>query len=58
MKKAIYTAFLLTGVVLGCSKSDTELNNTDRTFAMQASISNSAEVDAGTLAATKQQMQR
>jgi putative membrane protein len=54
MKKGKYSAGLLALLVFAaCSKSNTDLNTTDRTFTMQASVSNSAEVDAGTLAATK-----
>src|SRR4051794_26966026 len=56
MRKVIYAASMLTVIVLtSCSKTitNTELNKIDLVFLPQASISNTAEIDAGTLASTK-----
>jgi len=55
MKKVIYAACLLSGIFLAsCTKpEDDQLNKIDLTFIMQANISNSAEIGAGALAATK-----
>jgi putative membrane protein len=54
MKKVVYATALLALVVLNaCSKDDNEVNDIDRTFTMQASLSNTVEVNAGTLAAQK-----
>jgi putative membrane protein len=41
-------------VLFSCSKDDEDsLNSTDQTFLMQASVSNTTEIQAGQLAATK-----
>jgi putative membrane protein len=51
--------FLLCGclfaglLITSCSKDDDELNDTDRNFMTGVSISNTAEVDAATLAVSK-----
>jgi putative membrane protein len=53
--KSFITCVGLSLVLLSCEKDDEDtnvLNDTDRTFIMQASLSNSAEVGAGALAAT------
>lgn len=50
------TAFLLAGVAIaGCDKddNDTTLNSADTDFMMKASMSNTAEIGAGTIASTK-----
>lgn len=54
MKKVMYGAVLMTCIILtSCSKTNNEVNATDRTFTMQASLSNTVEVNAGTLASAK-----
>ena len=55
IQKVILCGFLMTGVVLAsCSKNnDDKLNDQDEDFLVKASISNSAEVSAATLAASK-----
>jgi putative membrane protein len=54
MKKLVYAICLIAATVItGCTKPDTELNKIDMTFLLQASISNTAEISAGTLASTK-----
>ena len=54
IRQLIYSGCLLGAVTFAsCSKNDNELNDTDRNFMVMTSISNTAEVDAATLAATK-----
>ncbi|TDH21437.1 DUF4142 domain-containing protein [Segetibacter sp. 3557_3] len=54
LKKMIYTGSVLAGLALvSCSKDDKDLNDTDRQFMVQASLSNTAEIGAGTMASTK-----
>jgi putative membrane protein len=58
MKKLAYAICIIAGTIItGCTKPDTkpdtELNKIDMAFLLQASISNTAEIDAGTLASTK-----
>ena len=53
--KSFITCVALSFTLLSCEKDDEDtnvLNDTDRTFIMQASLSNSAEVGAGALATT------
>jgi putative membrane protein len=53
--KSFITCCALSLALLSCEKDDEDsnvLNDTDRTFMMQASLGNSAEVGAGALAAT------
>jgi putative membrane protein len=55
-KKLLIAGCLLAGVVFAACNDDdeeTSLNNADTTFMMQASLSNSAEDSAGTVALTK-----
>ena len=57
MKKLIYALGMMSGLAFSaCSKTDITdkiVNKIDLNYLDQASISNTAEVDAGTLAATK-----
>jgi putative membrane protein len=55
--RSISAALLLSGLILSCSKSkdhsQSTLNSNDRQFLVDASYSNVAEVDAGTLASAQ-----
>jgi putative membrane protein len=52
--KQLTAVFLLSMVTLAaCTKDENELSNTDRTFMMRASISNTAEITASNLALSK-----
>jgi putative membrane protein len=54
LKKWMYVGGIFAGITLaGCGKDDNELNNTDKDFMTTASISNTAEVSAATMAITK-----
>lgn len=55
LRRVFYVSCLLAPAVLfSCTKNnDDNLNTQDQTFLTQASISNSAEIQAGTLAASK-----
>jgi putative membrane protein len=59
MKKVYLTATLALAIFTSCSRDDNDsnpgnmTNSQDMTFVMQASVSNTAEIQAGQLAATK-----
>lgn len=54
MSRILVGGCLLVTVVTACSKTnESSLNDTDRNFLVQAGYSNMAEIDAGSLAATK-----
>jgi putative membrane protein len=55
-KQVAMAAVILGFGLVSCSKDDnddTQLNSTDQNFITSANLSNNAEIDAGTLAATK-----
>jgi putative membrane protein len=50
LKQLLFVS-LLTGITLAsCTKDEDQLNNTDRNFMLNASVSNTAEIDAANLA--------
>ncbi|HEX8333783.1 MAG TPA: DUF4142 domain-containing protein [Segetibacter sp.] len=52
--KHLLVLSLLTGITIAsCTKDEDQLNNTDRTFMLRASVSNTAEIDAANLALNK-----
>jgi len=54
MKKVLLAACLAVGCLTACDKDDdNDVNSTDQTFVMKASLSNTAEVMAGQLAASR-----
>jgi putative membrane protein len=57
MTKILIACALSATLLFGCDKddddTDPEYNSTDREFVMKASMANTAEIDAGSLASTK-----
>src|SRR4051794_8247809 len=57
MKKYVIVCFCAAVILWSCDKNDndnqTNINNTDRNFVLQASMANTAEIGAGQLAVSK-----